>query len=605
MAVLLGIAPFILLEWGLQIADIGRPTGYVDPFVGFGRIHPLFELNEDSSIYQTVRSRQRFFSAQGFAATKAGNGFRIFCLGGSTVHGRPYQPATSFSKWLELELSKRVSSRAIEVINCGGISYASYRLLPVLEEILTYEPDLIVIATGHNEFLEDRTYHSIKNRSSVMAWAEDRIYSLRTVTLARDMIGLEDQPKDQTTVLAEDVETRLDSQSGYASYHFDAEWRTQVVRHYEQSLRAMVELCREADVPLILVKLGSNLRDCPPFKSEHKPGLDVDAERIWQTHFEEATQAESEDLQRALSVYHRAEAVAEQHALLAFRIARCLDQLDRHDEARPYYVKAMQWDVCPLRMLDEMHAIVENVAAQTNTLVVDAQRMIAKRSPNGIPGHDWYVDHVHPTVGAHQQIARTIIAQASARGLLPDTTDFSDNQRREIYRRHLDRLGDAYLRNAGRRIEWLENWARRQRLFSDTLPSDVGAAERYGHRQLDLGDDSSALATYKMAIDENPATAQTLFDRALALFKQGRTNTTRKILELLRTRREAEDIRSEIEIARLIVALDGNRVAEAAKIYEQNKAAFEELIKGSSSEWLAILPDALSQAEALYSQQSH
>ena len=44
------------------------------------------------------------------------------------------------------------------MINCGGVSYASYRLGPILDEVLGYEPDLIMLYTGHNEFLEARTY---------------------------------------------------------------------------------------------------------------------------------------------------------------------------------------------------------------------------------------------------------------------------------------------------------------------------------------------------------------------------------------------------------------------------------------------------------------
>ena len=72
--------------------------------------------------------------------------FRIFGLGGSTVHGRPYENDTSFLKWMELELSGRDSTRDYETVNCGGLSYASYRLTTLLSEVLQYDPDLIVIA---------------------------------------------------------------------------------------------------------------------------------------------------------------------------------------------------------------------------------------------------------------------------------------------------------------------------------------------------------------------------------------------------------------------------------------------------------------------------
>ena len=51
----------------------------------------------------------------------------------------------------------RPTIRPWQVVNCGGVSYASYRLTPILEEVLTYQPDLMIVCTGHNEFLEARS----------------------------------------------------------------------------------------------------------------------------------------------------------------------------------------------------------------------------------------------------------------------------------------------------------------------------------------------------------------------------------------------------------------------------------------------------------------
>ena len=52
-------------------------------------------------------------------------------------------------------------SRKWEVINCGGISYASYRIAMLMEELIRYQPDLFVIYNGENEFLEHRTYEGV------------------------------------------------------------------------------------------------------------------------------------------------------------------------------------------------------------------------------------------------------------------------------------------------------------------------------------------------------------------------------------------------------------------------------------------------------------
>ena len=57
----------------------------------------------------------------------------------------------------------------------------------------------------------------------------------------------------------------------------------------------MIRLCKAKKVPIVLVNLGSNLRDCPPFKSEHKPGLKPEDLRKWETAFELATVKEQSE----------------------------------------------------------------------------------------------------------------------------------------------------------------------------------------------------------------------------------------------------------------------------------------------------------------------
>lgn len=543
LAVLLGFLPFVLLEAGLRLADVAKPTRIDDPFVGFSGIHPLFELDEVTDCYRTVISRRHFFAEERFAAEKPENGFRVFCLGGSTVHGRPYQPDTAFSKWMQLELAAIHRDRNIEVVNCGGISYASYRLLPILREVLGYQPDLIVIATGHNEFLEDRTYQSIKTRSTFATLLNDVVFSSHTVTLIRQLIRSDSDSKapaaEGTELLPKEVETRLDTQSGYASFHYDDQWRHDVVTHFESTMRSMVQHCRDADVPVILLKLGSNLRDCPPFKSEHPPELPVDDAQAWQVAFDKARAAESENLERALELYHKAEAIQAKHSLLAYRIARCRDLLDQPAGAREYYIKARQWDVCPLRALDETLAAIPNAIpgdandADKKAAVIDVQDLIEQLSQNNIPGFDWYIDHVHPTIAAHQHIARATIAEIHKMQLLPKSTLLPAAQRQLIYQKHFDRLGETYLRNGGRRVGWLENWARRQRLHSESEPRDAFGFERLGHRYFDLGDHESAWQQYATAIGLDTEFSRRLAAHADRLTEQGREETAVQLRDWL------------------------------------------------------------------------
>lgn len=538
-AVAVGLMPLLLFEAGLRLLDWGRPAAQPDPFAGFSRNFPLFERQGD--VYRTARAREPFIAAQEFPVAKPAGGFRAFCFGGSTVYGHPYLGDTAFPKWLELEMAGRDPGRPRQVVNCGGVSYASYRIVPMVKEVLRYQPDLIILATGHNEFLEDRTYHELKTRSTLRTWLEEQALGLRIVGLARHWLtgspSTRPPPAPDTNAhasLGPAVDTRLDHASGYASYHRDDAWHERVIDQYDASVRTIVADCRAAGVPLILIRLGSNLRDCPPFKSEHRTGLAPEPEADWQAAFDLATEAEKIDAERALHFYRGADAIDSEHALLNFRIARLLDRLGRPGEAAPYFLKAKDGDICPLRIITPIEQSLVRIAADTRTPLVDAGGLLAAQSPDLLPGFDWYVDHVHPTVGGHQRIAQALAAELERLGLLPQTPRWSEDRRRGSYVRHLASLGPAYFADGERRIAWLDKWAQRQRLAAETNPTDAAGFARSGFRHLDLGREKAARDALSEAVRRDPRTSELLRRHAADLTNEGRPDRAAVLLEHLR-----------------------------------------------------------------------
>jgi lysophospholipase L1-like esterase len=533
-----GILPFILLEIGLRCFDIGRPSQESDPLAGFNQQHPVFE--QAGEVFRTARSRQPFFSPQEFAAVKPTNGFRVFSFGGSTVYGHPYQSDTAFSKWLQLELTGSAPGRRVEVVNCGGVSYASYRLAPVVREVLHYQPDLVVLAMGHNEFLEDRTYVEVKARSGFRRWIEDRFFSLRTTScllkLGRLLRGTTpaksgNEPSVTTTP---EVQPRLDDAlSGYASYHRDDRWHRLVTNQFEASFQTMIEDCRAAGVPVLIVTLGSNLRDCPPFKSEHKEGLSTEQEYQWQSIFDLATTTEAKDMKAALAGYHKAEAIDDQYALLSYRIARCLDRTGQTATARDYYLRAKDQDICPLRMLDQVYQIQKRIASQTGTPYVNARELLEELCPGGIPGNDLYLDHVHPSIGAHQVIAQAMASKIGEWLLKGEAKPWSAEARLEVYRKHFAGLDPNYFTNGRRRVMWLDSWARRQRLLEETLPKTSSEFLREGMRQFDLGELDKARGLFRLsALQDDQAVVQ-LNRFVQSLDQQGRPEAGRELQQWL------------------------------------------------------------------------
>jgi len=109
-------------------------------------------------------------------------------------------------------------SRRWDVINAGGISYASYRVARLMEELIEYEPDLFVIYCGHNEFLERRTYESIIDTPQSVRDFESILSVTRTYSLFKRLIEggpasspLSGQPAGE--LLTEEVKSILDKEA--------------------------------------------------------------------------------------------------------------------------------------------------------------------------------------------------------------------------------------------------------------------------------------------------------------------------------------------------------------------------------------------------------
>ena len=282
-AILLPVAAilvfFLLLEGGLALFGIRPAVKSEDPFVGFADNMPLYVPSPDGQQLVTASNKTAYFNAQNFPRVKAPGTFRIFTLGGSTTYGHPYADPTSFSGWLRELLPVADKSRRWEVINAGGISYASYREAHLMEELVKYQPDLFIIDTGHNEFLEERTYGQLRDMPTVLRATASRLARTRTWTVMTAALQkLHVQPKagdEGRSQLRGEVTAILDRSAGLNRYTRDDALRDNILEHYRISLQRMVVLAHSVGAQIIFVPPASNLKDCSPFKSEPTEGLDA------------------------------------------------------------------------------------------------------------------------------------------------------------------------------------------------------------------------------------------------------------------------------------------------------------------------------------------
>ena len=423
--VFFGMVELVLLVCGV------KPLLYEeDPYVGFSSQIPLF-VEQEGAQMETARNKLRFFNPQQFAKRKDGEVTRVFCVGGSTTYGRPFDDQTSFCGWLRGLLPAADPSREWEIINAGGISYASYRVAALMEELADYDPDIFIVYSGQNEFLERRTYSGIIDmpapvRGLTALLSNTRTYSA-TARLVRGL-GKEPQTGDgQSGQLEGEVNAILDQSVGLDDYERDTELAEQVLAHYRYNLARMVDIAKASGAKILFVTPASNLRNCSPFKSQPRDGLTAEEQQRWGALMESArSHLEGQRSSEALADLDAAAKIDDQYAELHFLRGRALDALDRSDEARDAYWRALDEDVCPLRALSPMRGIVAEVARERAVPLVDFAAIVEKESPQGIAGEELFLDHVHPTIAGHRMLALAIIDEMVSQQWLSPSSEWGE-----------------------------------------------------------------------------------------------------------------------------------------------------------------------------------
>ncbi|MGI9243851.1 MAG: hypothetical protein ACR2RV_23845, partial [Verrucomicrobiales bacterium] len=410
-----GLLFFGLLELVLAVFGVKPLLFEDDPYVGFESKIPLFV--ESDQHFETAQNKTKWFNEQRFARRKPEGTRRIFCMGGSTTYGRPYRDATSFCGWLREFLPVADPTQGWELINAGGISYASYRIAALMEELVEYDPDLFIIYCGHNEFLERRTYGEMIDMPATVRGLQASLARSRTYSfISRAVMGGGVPPGAQTKLDAE-VNTILDNTVGLEAYKRDEEWEQQVLAHYRFNLARMVDIARAGGAQVVFVTPAGNVRSSSPFKSESSLRLSVAQHKEWEKQFAEAERAHAAGDAAALAAIEAAVAIDPQHAHSQYLYGRILDGLGRFAEAKAAYELALENDVCPLRMLADMRQILAEVATDRDVPVVDFHQVMAGVAEHGMPGEAEFLDHVHPTIESHRLLALALVDELGAQGI--------------------------------------------------------------------------------------------------------------------------------------------------------------------------------------------
>lgn len=582
---------FLAIEGGLRVFWPIENATQEDPFVGFSAIHPLFQEHDGQVTIST--NRLRYFNEVSFKAVKPKNTFRIFAFGGSTTYGHPFNWQTSFPRWLQELLNSCGNGVDYEVINLGGISYASYRIIPLMKETLAYRPDLFIVYTGQNEFLERRSYASIMNRNQTLLLVEATLEKMRLYQALKHIMGkvtsdfadnkadksptVQDRP--DKTVLQDEASAILDRSSGLDLYHRDDQFSQGVEKHFRHNINTLISLSESENVPLIFVTPASNLRDFSPFKSEHEQSLSLREKNSLDRIIREAeVNVKAGAFQRALDELNAILPKIRDHAQANFVMAKALDGLGRHDEARQYFIRARDLDVCPLRATSPLESVIYSVTSARKTPVADFSKFVQDQAyqkgiKSGLGGDESFLDHLHPTVDLHQKLAELLMRKMSELGLLKNCKELSPDRISSVFdsvSRNLD-SGLFVTRdlNLAKTLKWAGKKDEAKAALERILGTEANNPEVHkmlGAYALEDAQTQQAIVHYKRALELSGGDPQLKLSLATAYYRSGDKNAAKRIYEnMIENGESSPDIVSNLSM----LYLEENRVNDALNQLEK------------------------------------
>lgn len=198
-----------------------------------------------------------------------------------------------------------------------------------------------------------------------------------------------------------------------------------VYGHFESNLRKIIEAGHRQGVKLAVGTVASNLKDCAPFASQHRPGLGTADLAEWGKLYQSGSEAgHLGHFSEALGWFQQAGRIDDTYADLQYLWGSCCLGLGRDTEGLLHLIKARDEDALRFRADSRINEIIRHTALgreQEGVVLVDGAEGLARQSPHGVTGDEMLYEHVHLRFEGNYWLARAF-AEALAK-LLPELSE--------------------------------------------------------------------------------------------------------------------------------------------------------------------------------------
>jgi tetratricopeptide (TPR) repeat protein len=390
----------LLLEGGLRIAGFG---GYAPIIRAVGKTeHGTLLITDPAGAatwFFANRKRPGYNEQYSFYQPKAAGSIRIVTVGESAMKGFP-QPRQLVASAFFREMLKDIwPDRKVEVINLGTTAVASFPVLGIMTEALKYEPDLVIVSTGHNEFFGTYGVASI-------GWAGGKPWMLKLTRFIHSLAIVQVVERILPSRGTEADKTLMETMIG-RSYTAPTDWRRRAAaKILEYNVATMIDRCKARGIPVIVCTQPCNERDLAPLGENRFDFRDAQNQAEFNRLFAAGVSALSSDPAAALKQLQAALTISPDHATAQFYTGRALFALGKYPEALEHFTRARDLDSMPWRAPSLSQEAIVRAATQHDAMICDLEKTFRAASPGGAIGWELMDDHVHPTIEGQWLMAR-------------------------------------------------------------------------------------------------------------------------------------------------------------------------------------------------------
>jgi tetratricopeptide (TPR) repeat protein len=332
--------------------------------------------------------------------------YRIVVLGESAAEGDPAYEF-GFGRILQVLLAARHPNLRFEVVNVAFTAINSHVIRPIARDCAKLESDCWIVYMGNNEVIGP--------------YGPGTVFSEQTLPLPliRAAITLKGLRLGQLAdALSQRIRPSADAAQGWGGmtmfarrqFRSDDPRLLPVYDNFRQNLDDILLSGRRANARVLLSTVAGNHRDWAPLASVLRPDLTAEQRAAWDTAYQAGVGAEKAgDYPRAIREFEQAARIDDGFADLQFRWARCCLAAGQRDAARIHFAQARDCDALRFRTDSRLNASIRNAArdgASAGVKLVDAEQRFAAATTDGIPGAEWFHEHVHFTFAGNYLLAR-------------------------------------------------------------------------------------------------------------------------------------------------------------------------------------------------------